>query len=133
MSELPETFDPELCARYLRELGAAGPPMLPIGEAARSRAPVARAQGWGSVGLTFPGHFLVRLGDGAERLILDPFPGGQICEAAMLRELLKAMAGQEIELMAEHYAPVSDRDVLVRLQKNLKSRLLQAGRQEQAA
>ena len=51
----------------------------------------------------------------------------------MLRELLKAMAGQEIELMPEHYAPVSDRDVLLRLQNNLKSRLLQAGRQEQAA
>ena len=92
----------------------------------------ARAQGWESVGLAFPGHFLVRLGDGAERLILDPFHGGQICEAAMLRELLKALAGQEIELMPEHYAPVSDRDVLLRLQNNLKSRLLQAGRQEQA-
>jgi regulator of sirC expression with transglutaminase-like and TPR domain len=217
MSELPDAFDPELCARYLRELGAAGSPVLPIGEAAlalasferprvglsryrqhlvtlardvgrhagaagdlaaraqalneiillkhgysgdeltyddlqnanlmrvvdrRKGLPVAlgilylhtaRAQGWESVGLAFPGHFLVRLGDGAERLILDPFHGGQICEAAMLRELLKAMAGQEIELMPEHYAPVSDRDVLLRLQNNLKSRLLQAGRQEQAA
>jgi len=216
MSELPDIFDPEQCARYLRELGAAGSPVLPIGEAAlalasferprvglgryrqhlvtlardvgrhagaagdlaaraqalneiillkhgysgdeltyddlqnanlmrvvdrRKGLPVAlgilylhtaRAQGWESVGLAFPGHFLVRLGEGAERLILDPFHGGQICEAAMLRELLKAMAGQEIELMPEHYAPVSDRDVLLRLQNNLKSRLLQAGRQEQA-
>jgi regulator of sirC expression with transglutaminase-like and TPR domain len=216
MSELPDIFDPEQCARYLRDLGAAGSPVLPIGEAAlalasferprvglsryrqhlvalardvgrhagaagdlaaraqalneiillkygysgdeltyddlqnanlmrvvdrRKGLPVAlgilylhtaRAQGWESVGLAFPGHFLVRLGEGAERLILDPFHGGQICEAAMLRELLKAMAGQEIELMPEHYAPVSDRDVLLRLQNNLKSRLLQAGRQEQA-
>jgi regulator of sirC expression with transglutaminase-like and TPR domain len=216
MSELPDIFDPEQCARYLRDLGAAGSPVLPIGEAAlalasferprvglsryrqhlvalardvgrhagaagdlaaraqalneiillkhgysgdeltyddlqnanlmrvvdrRKGLPVAlgilylhtaRAQGWESVGLAFPGHFLVRLGDGAERLILDPFHGGQICEAAILRELLKAMAGQEIELMPEHYAPVSDRDVLLRLQNNLKSRLLQAGRQEQA-
>jgi regulator of sirC expression with transglutaminase-like and TPR domain len=216
MSELPDIFDHEQCARYLRELGAAGSPVLPIGEAAlalasferprvglgryrqhlvtlardvgrhagaagdlaaraqalneiillkhgysgdeltyddlqnanlmrvvdrRKGLPVAlgilylhtaRAQGWESVGLAFPGHFLVRLGEGAERLILDPFHGGQICEAAMLRELLKAMAGQEIELMPEHYAPVSDRDVLLRLQNNLKSRLLQAGRQEQA-
>jgi len=216
MRELPDAFDPEQCARYLRELGAAGSPVLPIGEAAlalasferprvalsryrqhlttlardvgrhagaagdlaarahalneiillkygysgdeltyddlqnanlmrvvdrRKGLPVAlgilylhtaRAQGWESVGLNFPGHFLVRLGEGAERLILDPFHGGQICGAAMLRELLKAMAGQEIELMPEHYAPVSDRDVLLRLQNNLKSRLLQAGRQEHA-
>src|SRR5204862_2633940 len=78
------------------------------------------------------GHFLVRLGEGAERLILDPFHGGQVCEAAMLRELLKATAGQEIELSPEHYAPVSDRAVLLRLQNNLRSRLLQAGRQEHA-
>src|SRR5256714_636865 len=87
----------------------------------------ARAQGWESVGLAFPGHFLIRLGDGPERLILDPFHGGQICEAAMLRELLKATAGQEVELTPEHYAPVSDRDVLLRLQNHVKSRLLQAG------
>src|SRR5207237_10819284 len=36
----------------------------------------ARAQGWESVGLAFPGHFLVRLGDGPDRLMLDPFPVG---------------------------------------------------------
>ncbi|MBV9152769.1 MAG: transglutaminase family protein [Alphaproteobacteria bacterium] len=92
----------------------------------------ARAQGWESVGLAFPGHFLIRLGDGPDRLILDPFHGGQICGAALLRELLKATAGQEVELSPDHYAPVSDRDVLLRLQNNLKSRLLQAGRHEQA-
>ena len=92
----------------------------------------ARAQGWEAAGLAFPGHFLVRLGDGPERLILDPFHGGQICGAAMLRELLKATAGQDIELTPHHYEAVSDRDVLLRLQNNIKSRLLQAGRQEHA-
>lgn len=215
MSELPETFDLEQCARYLRALAAAQSPVLPIGEAAlalasferprvalaryrqhldaiardvgkhaepgvdliaRARAlneiillkhgysgdeltyddvqnanlmrvvdrrkglPVAlgilylhaaRAQGWDSVGLAFPGHFLIRLSDGPERLILDPFHGGRICDAARLRELLKAMAGQDVELSPLHYAPVSDRDVLLRLQNNIKSRLLQAGRAEQ--
>ena len=92
----------------------------------------ARAQGWDSVGLAFPGHFLIRLGDGPERLILDPFHNGRICDAASLRELLKAMAGQDVELTPTHYAPVSDRDVLLRLQNNIKSRLLQAGRAEPA-
>ena len=216
MSELPDAFDPEECARYLRELAALASPILPIGEAAlalasyerprvglaryrqhlatiardvgrhsgaggdlaarvqalneiillkyrysgdeltyddlqnanlmrvvdrRKGLPVAlgilylhaaRAQGWDSVGLGFPGHFLVRLTEGAERLILDPFHGGRVCDAATLRELLKAMAGQAVELTPEHYAPVADRDVLLRLQNNLKSRLLQAGRQEHA-
>src|SRR5207248_5041454 len=38
MSELPDAFDPEQCARYLRELGAAASPVLPIGEAALALA-----------------------------------------------------------------------------------------------
>jgi len=92
----------------------------------------ARAQGWDAVGLGFPGHFLIRLSEGAERLILDPFHGGRALDAAALRELLKAIAGQEIELSPDHYAPVADREVLLRLQNNLKSRLIQGRRHEQA-
>jgi regulator of sirC expression with transglutaminase-like and TPR domain len=216
MSELPDNFDRERCADYLRELAAEKTPILPIGEAAlalasferprvglaryqqhletlardvgrhaaagadlaaragalndiillkhgyggdeltyddlqnanlirvidrRKGLPVAlgilylhtaRAQGWGAVGLAFPGHFLIRLDDDAGRLILDPFHAGKVCEAADLRDLLKAMAGQDVELLPEHYAPVSDRDVLLRLQNNIKSRLLQAGHHERA-
>src|SRR5947208_16527746 len=45
----------------------------------------ARAQGWDAVGLGFPGHFLIRLGEGPERLIVDPFHGGRVCDAAELR------------------------------------------------
>src|SRR5579884_526410 len=92
----------------------------------------ARAQGWDCVGLGFPGHFLIRLADGAERLILDPFHGGRAYDAMALRDLLKAIAGQDVELAPEHYAPVADRDVLLRLQNNVKSRLLQAGHHEHA-
>jgi regulator of sirC expression with transglutaminase-like and TPR domain len=216
MSEPPETYDPESCARFLRELGASSDPVLPIAEAAlalasferprvgpiryrehlrqlardvgrhagaagglsaratalneiillkhgytgdeltyddlqnanlmrvvdrRKGLPVAlgilymhagRAQGWETVGLSFPGHFLIRLSDGPERLILDPFHGGHVCGAAELRELLKATAGQESELLPEHYTPVSDRDVLLRLQNNLKARLIQAQRYDRA-
>jgi regulator of sirC expression with transglutaminase-like and TPR domain len=216
MTELPDTFDLEQCARYLRRLAAVDSPVLPIAEAAlalasferprvalgryrqhldtlardvgrhveadadlaaRARAlneiillkhgysgdeltyddvqnanlmrvvdrrkglPVAlgilylhaaRAQGWDSVGLAFPGHFLIRLSEGAQRLIIDPFHRGRTCDAAALRELLKAMAGQEVELTPTHYAPVPDRDVLLRLQNNVKSRLLQAGSAEPA-
>ena len=216
MSEPPADYDPETCARFLRDLGASGEQVLPIAEAAfalasferprvgpsryrehlqrlardvgrhvgaagdvaaragalneiillkygytgdeltyddlqnanlmrvvdrRKGLPVAlgilymhagRAQGWDTVGLAFPGHFLIRLSDGPERLILDPFHGGQVCGAVELRELLKVTTGQESELQAEYYTPVSDRDVLLRLQNNLKARLLQAERLERA-
>ncbi len=93
----------------------------------------ARAQGWDMVGLSFPGHFLVRLATGGqERLILDPFHGGKLCSAAELRELLTAVVGPEQKLSPEHYAPVADRDVLLRLQNNLKARLLRAEQAERA-
>lgn len=216
MTEPPDDYDPESCARFLRDLGASGEWVWPIAEAAfalasferprvgpsryrehlrmlardvgrhagaignvaaRARAlneiillkyrysgdeltyddlqnanlmrvvdrrrglPVAlgilymhagRAQGWDTVGLAFPGHFLIRLSDGPDRLILDPFHSGKACGAAELRELLKATAGQVRELQPDHYAPVSDRDVLLRLQNNLKARLLQTQRYERA-
>lgn len=86
----------------------------------------ARAQGWDMAGLAFPGHFLVRLQDAGARLILDPFHGGKPREAAELRDLLKAITGNEAELTPAHYAPVSDRDVLLRLQNNLKLRLVES-------
>src|ERR1700757_4486352 len=157
MSEPPETSDPEIYGRFLRELGSSDGRVLPIAEAAlalasfdrprvnltryrehlqllardvsrhpgavgglaaRARAlneiillkygysgdelsyddlqnanlmrvvdrrkglPVAlgilyihaaRAQEWDIAGLAFPGHFLVRLSEGRERVIIDPF------------------------------------------------------------
>src|SRR5258708_20040432 len=38
MSELPDAFDPEECARYLRELAAQVSPLLRLGEAALALA-----------------------------------------------------------------------------------------------
>jgi regulator of sirC expression with transglutaminase-like and TPR domain len=92
-----------------------------------------RAQGWEIAGLAFPGHFLVRLSAGPQQLIADPFHDGRLCGAAELRELLKAVAGADSELLPAYYAAVSDREVLLRLQNNLKSRLLQEEKYERAA
>jgi regulator of sirC expression with transglutaminase-like and TPR domain len=93
----------------------------------------ARAQGWPIEGLAFPGHFLLRLGEGGPAVIIDPFDGGRIHDAASLRALLKATAGSEAELAPEHYAAVEDRDVLLRLQNNIKLRLIRDGRLAEAA
>jgi regulator of sirC expression with transglutaminase-like and TPR domain len=92
----------------------------------------ARAQGWDMAGLAFPGHFLVRLQDAGARLILDPFHGGKPRAAAELRDLLKVITGNDAELTPAHYAPVSDRDVLLRLQNNLKLRLVESRQLEKA-
>ena len=93
----------------------------------------ARAQGWPIAGLAFPGHFLLRLGEGGPSAIIDPFDGGRIHSAASLRSLLKTAAGAEAELAPEHYAAVDDREVLLRLQNNIKLRLIRDGRLAEAA
>lgn len=91
-----------------------------------------RAQGWDMAGLAFPGHFLVRLNENGARVILDPFHGGRVREAAELRDLLKAIAGNEAELAPAHYAAVSDREILLRLQNNVKARLIESQQMERA-
>ena len=91
-----------------------------------------RAQGWQIHGLNFPGHFLLRLDAGAQRLILDPFDGGRPVDVAGLRALVKATLGGEAELAPEHYAPATNREILIRLQNNRKVRLLKAERVDAA-
>src|SRR5258708_29245030 len=92
----------------------------------------ARAQGWDMAGLAFPGHFLVRLAEPGGGVILDPFHGGKVRATAELRDLLKTIAGGAAELVPAHYAEVSDRDILLRLQNNLKLRLLESRQAEKA-
>lgn len=94
---------------------------------------VARAQGWTIAGLAFPGHFLLRLDGPNARLVIDPFHGGTPLEPHNLRDMLKTMSGSDAELLPEHYATVSDRDILLRLQNNIKLRLIQQNNAEGAS
>ena len=92
----------------------------------------ARTQGWRAYGINFPGHFLIALERNGERAILDPFHEGVSRSPHELRDLLKLVAGQDAELNAEMYAPVPDRAVLLRLQSNIRLRLVQLQRFERA-
>lgn len=93
---------------------------------------LARALGWPAEGVNFPGHFLVRLGDGPARLMVDPFDGGRTIGTGALRALLKLVEGEDAELKPHHHAPASNRDILLRLQNNIKLRQIQAGRLDDA-
>jgi regulator of sirC expression with transglutaminase-like and TPR domain len=90
-----------------------------------------RRLGWDVCGLAFPGHFLIRLDSphdssgGGARSVLDPFNDGRHCGAGEMRELLKLIGGAGRELRPEDYAPVSDREILLRLQNNIKLRHMQ--------
>lgn len=85
---------------------------------------IGREQGWEMSGLNFPGHFLIRLDLGGERAVLDPFHAGLERSVEQMRELLKAVAGDGAELRPDHWSTVSDRDILLRLQNNIKLRHL---------
>ncbi|HVZ02826.1 MAG TPA: transglutaminase-like domain-containing protein [Dongiaceae bacterium] len=93
----------------------------------------ARSRNWPIEGVNFPGHFVLRLYHRGRALIIDPFAGGEPCDTAELRRKLKAAAGDKAELQPEHYAPVGNRDILLRLENNLKIRLIQEGELERAA
>lgn len=93
---------------------------------------LARSQKWEICGIDFPGHFLLRLEGPDARLIIDPFHQGAVLDAPALRALLKAVSGRDAELEARHYEAIGDIDVLLRLQNNIKLRLIQAQRSEEA-
>jgi regulator of sirC expression with transglutaminase-like and TPR domain len=87
----------------------------------------ARAQGWRAAGINFPGHFLISVEDDDERIILDPFEGGMQVDLARLQLMLKTALGADAELQPEYYASMTNRGVLLRLQNNIKKRVLDTG------
>ncbi len=85
-------------------------------------------------GISFPGHFLVRLALRGSTLVLDPFSGGEPVSEHDLRKLLKrviAGSGQAglrspdevaAELPLDQFLePASHRQVLARVLRNLKN------------
>ena len=84
---------------------------------------IARAQDWEAEGLAFPGHFLIRVGIDGGRHVVDPFNDGVVREASDLRELLRKVLGADAELTPQHFDTVPDRDVLLRLENNVRLRL----------
>ncbi|MSP77240.1 MAG: tetratricopeptide repeat protein [Rhodospirillaceae bacterium] len=85
---------------------------------------LARGQGWDAEGLAFPGHFLIRVGIDGARHVVDPFHDGVVRDAADLRSLLRQVLGPQAELVPAHFDTVPDRDVLLRLENNVRLRLV---------
>jgi regulator of sirC expression with transglutaminase-like and TPR domain len=84
---------------------------------------VARRAGVRARGVSFPGHFLVRVDPPARDgmpVAVDPFFGGRKLDEARLQTLLKRAAPTQKISLEEHLAPASARTMLVRMLINLK-------------
>jgi regulator of sirC expression with transglutaminase-like and TPR domain len=86
---------------------------------------IARAQGWDAAGLAFPAHFLIRVAIDGARHVVDPFHDGAVREASDLSDLLHRVLGPDAELAPAYFDAVPDRDVLLRLENNVRLRLAQ--------
>jgi regulator of sirC expression with transglutaminase-like and TPR domain len=96
---------------------------------------IGRRLGLAVQGVSFPGHFLVRLRLARGTLILDAFTGGEPCSESELRtrlgRVLPPAEGAKADL-ARYLEPASPREIVARVLRNLKSIYLKAGKLEQA-
>lgn len=96
---------------------------------------VGRRVGLRLQGVSFPGHFLVKLRVARGQLVLDPFAGGTPQSLDDLRERLAQLAPEtrdaEIDV-AELLETATPRQIVARVLRNLKSIYLQAERYPQA-
>jgi len=86
-------------------------------------------------GISFPGHFLVKLAVKRGQLVLDPFIGGEAQSEADLRARLAQVlpSGKAEELQLDQYLePATPRQIIARVLRNLKSIYMQTGKLEQA-
>lgn len=85
----------------------------------------ARAAGFVAEGLNSPGHFLMRLSLRGSEALLDPFNGGVTLDREKLGTppRMGGLAGDDPRIADA----VSDTEVLLRLQNNLKQRAAQSG------
>jgi regulator of sirC expression with transglutaminase-like and TPR domain len=80
-------------------------------------------------GVSFPGHFLVKVRVTGGELVLDPYAGGRSLSEEELRERLAQFTDQDTakELPLEDFLePASPRQILARLLRNLKAIYLDA-------
>jgi regulator of sirC expression with transglutaminase-like and TPR domain len=91
-----------------------------------------RSQGWSIAGTYFPSHFLLRLHESRDPLIIDPFNGCRVLAVDDLRGLVKKLLGADAAFDMRYCNRIDNRDVLVRLQNNIKIRAVETGNIERA-
>jgi regulator of sirC expression with transglutaminase-like and TPR domain len=73
------------------------------------------------VGIGLPGHFIVRYDGDQEPLYLDPFNGGVTMSAKDCRQRVADISDGRLPFRPSFLSPVSPRQILTRMLRNLKS------------
>ena len=97
---------------------------------------VARRLGIPLDGVSFPGHFLVRLPVDDGVLVMDPFNGGRPLDVDELRERAKSHLGGQMpddQVLAQILDPAPARAILMRMLRNLHGVYAEAGEWDRAA
>jgi regulator of sirC expression with transglutaminase-like and TPR domain len=86
-------------------------------------------------GVSFPGHFLVKLAVKRGQLVLDPFTGGEAQSESDLRQrlaqVLPSKKAEQVQLDS-YLEPATPRQIVARVLRNLKNIYMQTGKLEQA-
>lgn len=93
----------------------------------------ANEMGWQAQALNFPAHVVCRIEKAGQRILFDPFNRCEILQAPDLRRLLKTLVSDKAELSADYYEPSTRRDILIRMQNNIKLRKVESEDYEGAA
>lgn len=93
---------------------------------------IARRLGRPVAGIGLPGHFIVRYDDGLYSTFIDAFNGGQLLEAADCFVLSREAAQMEMEPDARWLEPVSKRNLLLRMLRNLSAAYTGRGHTDKA-
>ena len=81
---------------------------------------VGRQLGLAIEGIGLPGHFVTGVRLGGEQILLDPFNGGAILTPDLCADLVARAVGQRVSLTEADFAPVTKRQLLGRMLRNLK-------------
>ncbi len=81
---------------------------------------VGRRLGLAIEGIGLPGHFVTGIRLGGEQILLDPFNGGAILTPDLCADLVARAVGQRVSLTEADFTPVTKRQLLARMLRNLK-------------
>ena len=81
---------------------------------------VGRQLGLAIEGIGLPGHFVTGVRLGGEQILLDPFNGGAILTPDLCADLVARAVGRRVSLTEADFAPVTKRQLLGRMLRNLK-------------